>query len=527
MHGCVGAVRLLLGYYLVVLTSCSFVEHILGCAVFKATDFGIIRCSAPGLFHALSRQHRRDEARYLHLLRASLVENSKHLYFAYGHDISRNCQSQYLLCRPWCSIRTYFNQNPSRDKAKCKSVSLLTPDGMLASDADGGSECNKSMTVTAHQLQNDSWYLADKRFCWNRCAGEMLDDITLPTNRSRRSIRALLLPLICGSFGCFRDSQGDTSLSLVARTSVSRFGIRHYCRGSNTEGEVANFVETEQIVCVQQRYLSSFVMVRGSVPLKWSQPLRDLSWNQKISFNSSGNISSTRRHFAKLVSHYGHVKVVDLLSSRGEEGMLKQAFLRSVSLLPPSNHPSAHVQYFHFDLHEEMTNSNTAALERLASWTKAESSDLGQFMFVSGREESGCQMNLQNGVFRVNCKDCLDRTNLVQRIIACSVLQQQLHAVAIIDSDFSKRCKEAHRVLWADHGDRISSQYAGTLALRRDLTRTGNRTLGGLLQDAKTALNRYFRAKFLDGSAQDSLDLWTTGYLPGMEDAPLRSARFE
>ena len=109
--------------------------------------------------------------------------------------------------------------------------------------------------------------------------------------------------------------------------------------------------------------------------------------------------------------------------------MLKQAFLRSVSLLPPSNHPSAHVQYFHFDLHEEMTNSNTAALERLASWTKAESSDLGQFMFVSGREESGCQMNLQNGVFRVNCKDCLDRTNLVQRIIACSVLQQQLHAV--------------------------------------------------------------------------------------------------
>ena len=136
-------------------------------------------------------------------------------------------------------------QNPSRDKEKCKSVSLLTPDGMLASHAECGSECNKSMTVTAHQLQNDSWYLADKRFCWNRCAGEMLDDITLPTNCSRRSIRTLLLPLICGSFGCFRDAQGDTSLSLVARTSVSRFGIRHHCRGSNTEGEVANFVETE------------------------------------------------------------------------------------------------------------------------------------------------------------------------------------------------------------------------------------------------------------------------------------------
>ena len=74
----------------------------------------------------------------------------------------------------------------------------------------------------------------------------------------------------------------------------------------------------------------------------------------------------------------------------------------------------------------------------------------------------------------------------------------------IIDSDFSKRCKEAHRVLWADHGDRISSQYAGTLALRRDLTRTGNRTLGGLLQDAKTALNRYFRAKLLTAVPRQS-----------------------
>ena len=105
MYGCAGVVRLLSGYYLVVLTSCCFVERILGRAVFKATNFGIIRCSAPGSFHAMSKQHKRDEARYLHLLRASLVANTKHLYFVHGHDMSRNCQSQYLLCRPRCSIR--------------------------------------------------------------------------------------------------------------------------------------------------------------------------------------------------------------------------------------------------------------------------------------------------------------------------------------------------------------------------------------------------------------------------------------
>ena len=207
---------------------------------------------------------------------------------------------------------------------------LLTPDGMLASDADGGSECNKSMTVTAHQLQNDSWYLADKGFCWNRCAGEMLDDITLPTNRSRRSIRALLLPLICGSFGCFRDSQGDTSLSLVARTSVSRFGIRHYCRGSNTEGEVANFVETEQIVCVQTVFV---VFCHGA----WLGPLEchnhcGLSWNQK----SLSIVLETFQAHGDILRNWCHIMVVsvDLLRL----GRRRNA---EASIPPPRSLPAA------------------------------------------------------------------------------------------------------------------------------------------------------------------------------------------
>lgn len=36
--------------------------------------------------------------------------------------------------------------------------------------------------------------------------------------------------------------------------------------------------------------------------------------------------------------------------------------------------------------------------------------------------------------------------------------------------------------MWADHGDAISLQYSGSHALKGDLTRTGKRTVGGLLQ---------------------------------------------
>lgn len=76
---------------------------------------------------------------------------------------------------------------------------------------------------------------------------------------------------------------------------------------------------------------------------------------------------------------------------------------------------------------------------------------------------------------------------------------------------------EAHKNLWADHGDFISAQYSGTHALKRDITRTGTRTLGGLLQDGSTALSRYYKSKFSDGSAQDCLNLWASHFLASVD----------
>lgn len=35
--------------------------------------------------------------------------------------------------------------------------------------------------------------------------------------------------------------------------------------------------------------------------------------------------------------------------------------------------------------------------------------------------------SVQKGVFRVNCMDCLDRTNVVQSVIARNVLHKQLN----------------------------------------------------------------------------------------------------
>ena len=47
-------------------------------------------------------------------------------------------------------------------------------------------------------------------------------------------------------------------------------GMRYKRRGVDTDGHVANFVETEQLIHVHNHSLS-FVQSRGSVPVFWSQ----------------------------------------------------------------------------------------------------------------------------------------------------------------------------------------------------------------------------------------------------------------
>ena len=59
--------------------------------------------------------------------------------------------------------------------------------------------------------------------------------------------------------------------SLISRRSTRRAGTRFFRRGCDTKGNVANFVETEQLVEHGEQGLTSFVQTRGSIPLFWTQ----------------------------------------------------------------------------------------------------------------------------------------------------------------------------------------------------------------------------------------------------------------
>lgn len=66
------------------------------------------------------------------------------------------------------------------------------------------------------------------------------------------------------------------SIVLIARRSRHFAGVRYLRRGIDHEGNVANFVETEQIVYDPNKsfddkpVFSSFILIRGSIPIFWS-----------------------------------------------------------------------------------------------------------------------------------------------------------------------------------------------------------------------------------------------------------------
>lgn len=98
----------------------------------------------------------------------------------------------------------------------------------------------------------------------------------------------------------------------------------------------------------------------------------------------------------------------------------------------------------------------------------------------------------QTGVFRVNCIDCLDRTNVVQTAIGKAVMEMQFSKLGLISPDdtMPDSIRHVFQLLWANNGDTISKQYAGTNALKGDYTRTGERKFTGIMKDGMNSANR-------------------------------------
>lgn len=344
------------------------------------------------------------------------------------------------------------------------------------------------------------WRQAEPRYLWNNYMLEVLID---------NKLDPYLLPVVQGSFHHFQAAIGKDiiDITLIARRCTRRNGTRMWRRGADPDGYVANFVETEQIMHFNG-YTGSFVQVRGSIPLLWQQ-IVDLTYKPKFELLKPEEAPRVaERHFLDLRKKYGAVLAVDLVNKHGGEGRLCEKFGDAMQHLAGDD-----VRYVHFDFHHVCGHIHFDRLSILYD-------QISDFLERNGYlllNEKGEKMKEQLGVVRTNCIDCLDRTNVTQSMIGRNMLEYQLRRLGVFGAEETisshPNLDERFKILWANHGDDISSQYSGTPALKGDFVRFGHRTMQGIINDGRNALLRYYLNNFCDGTKQDAIDLLQGHYI--------------
>ncbi|KAF0301527.1 Phosphatidylinositide phosphatase SAC1 [Amphibalanus amphitrite] len=351
---------------------------------------------------------------------------------------------------------------------------------------------------------------ADQRFVWN---AHLLRDLS-----ARPGLGRFCLPLVHGFVSIKQCSLNGCPFtwSLISRRNCYRAGTRLFMRGIDASGHVANMVETEQIVEYQGDRMS-FVQTRGSIPLFWSQ-YPNLRYKPTPALSQRDNHQEAcAKHFDAQLFHYGRQVVINLIDQKGVEKRLGDTLSDLVrQLATPS------VRYEAFDFHHECRKMRWDRLSILMDRIAEEQQEMGYFLLT----RDGVLARVQDGVFRTNCIDCLDRTNVVQSMIAHRQLQHGLQRLAILRED--QRLEDhsgfefLYKNVWADNADLVSIQYSGTPALKTDFTRTGQRTKLGLVRDGYNSLCRYVKNNFMDGLRQDSIDLFLGNYQVDEEEGRTR-----
>ncbi|KUI66736.1 Inositol-1,4,5-trisphosphate 5-phosphatase 1 [Cytospora mali] len=315
-------------------------------------------------------------------------------------------------------------------------------------------------------------------------------------------------------------------LTIISRLSCRRAGTRFNSRGIDDDGNVANFVETETIYWSPLGVLFSYAQVRGSVPVFWEQSAGLLPGQQKISITRSpdGAQPAFNKHFKDLEHNYGAVHVVNLLSeSKPGEVELSQLYRYGVMHCPLSRagekQSSEHalLKATEYDFHAETkgpTGYEAArgirryiedSAEGFAYYLAEETDSPGETTNGTSHTNRRYVVVLQQeGVFRTNCLDCLDRTNLIQTIISQMAVEAFLgHRSEHASPDFWMK----HSSLWADNGDALSRIYAGTGALKSSFTRHGKMSLAGAIADARKSATRLYINNFTDKQRQTTIDM--------------------
>jgi len=358
---------------------------------------------------------------------------------------------------------------------------------------------------------------------------QALDESKILTSAIRGFAMTLIVPSASSPIST-NFSGRSSSITLISRLSCRRAGTRFNARGIDDNGNVANFVETETLFWAPTGLTFSYVQTRGSVPVFWEQTAGFTPSQQKIHITRPAEATQPAfdKHFDELESIYDNVHIVNLLGNdRPGESDLTKRYHYHVQKSPlnermnrkdSANKTHALLTLTDFDFHAEVRGQSYEAAHGIRQYLQNSVEAFVYFLAEQSddkvklpQEPDMVEMNRsvtilqQQGVFRTNCLDCLDRTNLIQTIISQMALEQFIshRGESRATADFFVR----HSTLWADNGDALSKIYTGTGALKSSFTRSGKMSLAGALADVRKSATRLYINNFEDTARQNVMDI--------------------
>jgi hypothetical protein len=309
-------------------------------------------------------------------------------------------------------------------------------------------------------------------------------------------------PLIRGFVGIDQPN----GMALISRCGKGHAGTRFNARGVNDDGHVANFVETESIILADDgSTLSSFVQVRGSVPVFWEQRSTTVGAGPPaLSRTADASLPAFSEHMLYLRQRYGDVAAVNLLAFKEREAVLSAAYSACVRglLADESADMSDHLHYYTYDAAARCPTMRMEELTSLMTQLHAQFEVVG--FFQGSLRDTGNPLRRQDGVFRTNCLDCLDRTNLFQTAAAW-------HAMTTVHKTLSKGRRATHLRLWEENGAALSVAYAGASTSKTRYSAAKKRAgragfMSALVDDAISGAQRLYSSAFLDSARQLAMD---------------------
>lgn len=299
-----GFVKFLESYYLILVTKRNKVAFISNHIIYTIKDTTIYKISAES-----SKNSNPLESKYLKLFMN--VDLSSNFYFSYSYDLTRSLQ-----------------HNLSEPKFVGENVDITTEEPL-----DWNCENDKEERMYAYRSTSR------KKFVWNEFLLKPMQKKVLYKDWMLELVHGFINQSSISIFGL------PIYVCLIARRSKNFAGTRFLKRGANSKGDVANEVETEQIVSGDGRKISSFVQMRGSVPARWSQDISKIVPKPPISLDIPDPFAETAgKHFARLLFHYGAPIIILNLVKRKEkrkhESILTDEIISNVEYLNqflPSN----------------------------------------------------------------------------------------------------------------------------------------------------------------------------------------------